>query len=166
MNYLLPHAVDRAAGRAPESAAVRCGGSMLAYGDLSRRSNGLAHRLVDAGIRRGDRVGIFMNKSVEVAVAMHGIMKAGAAYVPLDPFAPSARTAFVIRDCGIRHLVTTDSRLEQSGLLEEEELGLSRLIGAGPRPGLPAIGWDEVEQAASDAPPSLALTELDLAYIL
>jgi amino acid adenylation domain-containing protein len=166
MNYLLPHAVDRAADRAPESAAVRCGGSTLGYGELARRSNGLAHRLVEGGIQRGDRVGIFMNKSVDVAVAMHGIMKAGAAYVPLDPFAPAARTGFVIRDCGIRHLVTTDLRLDQSGLLEEEGLGLSTLIGTGPRAGLHAIGWDEVARAAADAPPPLELTEQDLAYIL
>jgi amino acid adenylation domain-containing protein len=166
MNYLLPHAVDRTADRAPERAAVRCGGSTLGYGDLARQSNGLAHRLVEDGIRRGARVGIFMNKNVDVAVAMHGIMKAGAAYVPLDPFAPPARTAFVIRDCGIRHLVTTDSRLDQSGLLEEDTLGLSLLVGAGPRAGLRTIGWEEVARAASEAPPALTLTELDLAYIL
>lgn len=164
MNYLLPHAVDRAADHSPDRDAVRCGGASLGYGDLAGRSNGLAHRLVEEGIRRGDRVGIFMNKSVDVAVAMHGIMKAGAAYVPLDPFAPPARTAFVIRDCGIRHLVTTDSRLEQSGLLTEEGLGLSVLIGTEPRAGLRTIGWDDVAPAAP--PPALALTEQDLAYIL
>ncbi|MGE0461428.1 MAG: amino acid adenylation domain-containing protein [Vicinamibacterales bacterium] len=166
MNYLLPHAVDRAADAAPDREAVRCAGSALAYGDLARRSNGLARRLVDEGVRRGDRVGIFTTKSVDVAVAMHGIMKAGAAYVPLDPFAPPARTAFVIRDCGIRHLVTTDARLDQSGLLEEQGHGLSTLVGSGPREGLRTLSWDEVNAAAADTPPALTLTELDLAYIL
>jgi amino acid adenylation domain-containing protein len=166
MNYLLPHAVDRVAHRSPDREAVRCAGSALSYGDLARRSNGLARRLVDEGVRRGDRVGIFTTKTVDVAVAMHGIMKAGGAYVPLDPFAPPARTAFVIQDCGIRHLVTTDMRLEQSGLLEEPGLELSLLVGASQRDGIRAVSWKEVAGAAADAAPSVALTELDLAYIL
>jgi amino acid adenylation domain-containing protein len=166
MNYLLPHAVDRAADRAPDHEAVRCAGQALSYGDLARRSNGLARILVDEGVRRGDRIGIFTTKSVDVAVAMHGIMKAGAAYVPIDPFAPPARVAFLLRDCGITHLVTTDARLDLSGLLDQESHGLSMLVGAGARPGLRAIGWEDVSRAAADAPPPLQLTELDLAYIL
>ena len=90
MNYLLWHGIERAAAHAPERDAVRCGGARLTYAELARRSNGLARILVAEGVRRGDRVGIFMNKSVDSAVAMHGIMKAGGAYVPLDPFAPAA----------------------------------------------------------------------------
>ena len=166
MNYLLPHAVDRAANEAPDREAVRCGRATLTYGEAARRSNGLARILVDEGVRRGDRVGIFTTKSVDVAVAMHGIMKAGGAYVPLDPFAPAGRNAFVIRDCGIRHLVTNDARLDQSALLNEEGHGLSVLVGAGSRDGLRSVAWDEVTGAASDAPPAIRLTELDLAYIL
>jgi amino acid adenylation domain-containing protein len=166
MNYLLPHAVDRAAHRSPDRDAVRCAGSVLTYGELARRSNGLARLLVEEGVERGDRVGLYMTKSVDVAVAMHGIMKAGAAYVPLDPFAPPARTAFVIQDCGIRHLVTTDLRLDQSGLFEDGTHGVSLLIGAGPRAGLRGIGWEDVGRAATDVPPTRGTTELDLAYIL
>jgi amino acid adenylation domain-containing protein len=166
MNYLLPHAVDRHADLAPECEAVRCGGAALTYGELARRANGLARLLAAEGVGRGDRVGVFMTKSVDIAVALHGIMKAGGAYVPLDPFAPPARTAFVIRDCGIRHLVTTDARLDQSGLLDEEDHGLSCLVGSRPRRGLRVIDWDEVIGAAADTAPSLPLTEQDLAYIL
>ena len=166
MNFLLPHAVDRAAERSPGHAAVRCAGRSLAYGDLARHSNGLARVLAAEGVGRGDRVGIFMTKSVDVAVAMHGIMKAGAAYVPLDPFAPPARTGFVIRDCGVRHLVTTDLRLDQSGLLDEGAHGLECLIGAEGRDGLRTVPWADVTGAAADTPPALDLTEQDLAYIL
>lgn len=166
MNYLLSQAVDRAADRDPGRAAVRCAGSSLTYGELAHRSNGLARLLAVEGVQRGDRVGIFMTKSVDVAVAMHGIMKAGAAYVPLDPFAPPARTAFVIRDCAIRHLVTTDMRLDQTGLLQEDALGLSLLVGSEPREGVRTVAWDEVNRAAADTAPGLSLTEQDLAYIL
>ena len=129
MLWLLPQAIDGTAERYPDRDAVRFGGQGLTYGQLAERSNGLAEILRSRGLRRGDRVGIFMNKSLDSAVAMHGIMKAGGAYVPLDPFAPVSRLAFVIRDCGIRHVITTDEKLEQSELLEQETGSLAVLIG-------------------------------------
>lgn len=166
MNYLLTHAIDRAARQAPDHEAVRFGGAGLTYAALARRSNGLARTLVGLGVNRGDRVGIYMNKSLESAVAIYGIMKAGAAYVPLDPFAPAARLAMVIRDCGIRHLVTTDMKLDQGGLLAEDTGALGCLVGASDRPGFRTIGWPDVLAAETGDAPALDLTEQDLAYIL
>ena len=177
MNYLLTHSVDNAAAADPGHEAVRFSGASLTYAELARRSNGLARLLAARGVRRGDRVGIFMNKSLDSAVAMYGVMKAGGAYVPLDPFAPAARVAFVIRDCGIRHLITTDFKLDQSALLEEDVAGLSCLVGSDGRDGLPAgagsakvafdtVSWSEVRAAATDEAPGVELTEQDLSYIL
>ena len=166
MNYLLTQSVDNAADRTPERAAVGYAGASLTWSALARRSNGLARILVAHGVRRGDRVGLFMNKSLDSAVAMHGVMKAGGAYVPLDPFAPAARTALVIRDCGIRHVITTDLKLDQTVLLDEDIAGVTCLIGSSPREGFRCVSWSEVEAAAADAPPDVQLTEQDLAYIL
>jgi amino acid adenylation domain-containing protein len=166
MNYLLTHAVDRAARRHPETEAVRAGGVALTWCDLVRRANGLARTLRARGVERGDRVGIYMNKGLETPVALYGIMKAGAAYVPLDPFAPAARTALVVRDCGIRHLVTTETKLDQSGLLAEDTGQLAWLIGASARDGRAGVEWAEVLGEASDDEPGVRLTEQDLAYIL
>lgn len=166
MNFLLSQSIDNAADRAPEQDAVRCSGASLTYAELARRSNGLGRILTDHGLRRGDRVGIFMNKSVDSAVAIHGIMKAGGAYVPLDPFAPASRIAFVIRDCGIRHLITTDLKLDQSLLLDEDLGELACLIGSAPRNRFRCVNWSEVGAAAHSSPPDVQLTEQDLAYIL
>ncbi len=166
MLFLLSQAVDNAAEKFPEKEAVRFAGTGLSYAELARRSNGLAHLLRQQGVQRGDRVGIFMNKSLDSAVAMHGIMKAGGAYVPLDPFAPVSRIAFVIRDCGIRHLITADSKLDQTDLLAEELGELSCLVGAADRQGMVCIPWEEVYAAATDSTLDLELTEQDLAYIL
>jgi acyl-CoA synthetase (AMP-forming)/AMP-acid ligase II len=104
MIYLIPHILDSGAERYPEHEAMRFLGQALTYSQWAGRANALARLLVDQGVQRGDRVGIFLNKSLESAVALYGIMKAGAAYVPLDPSAPAARLAFVLRDCGIRIL--------------------------------------------------------------
>lgn len=166
MLFLLPQAVDNAAEKVPEHLAFRFSGQSLTYGELARRSNGMARLLLEQGVKRGDRVGIFMNKNLHSPVAMYGIMKAGAAYVPLDPFAPTSRIGFVISDCGIRHIVTSDLKLEQSQLLQEER-GIECLIGVdGNYGGLRRIPWDVVSVASTDTPPSVELTEQDLAYIL
>lgn len=166
MPFSLPQAVDLSAERHPENEAVRYSGKSLTYPELVRRANGLARILLSQGLGKGDRVGIFMNKSLDSAVAIYGIMKAGGAYVPLDPFAPASRIAFVIRDCGIRHLVTTDLKLDQAALLEEDTGGLKYLLGAVDREGYQCLGWDAIHAAAQEAAPDIGLTEHDLAYIL
>ena len=104
MVYLLSQSVAQGADNSPEKDAVRCIGNSLTYAELWRLMNSLAQILKDKGVSRGDRVGIYMNKSLESAVSLYGIMQAGAAYVPLDPFAPPSRLAYVIKDCGIKHL--------------------------------------------------------------
>ena len=57
----------------------------LTYEELARRAGRLAAVLIDEGVRPGDRVGIYMNKGLELPVALYGILRAGAAYVPIDP---------------------------------------------------------------------------------
>lgn len=70
----------------------------LSYQELNRRSNQLAHYLRGLGVRPGTLVGIHMHRSLDMVVALLGILKAGAAYVPLDPNYPKERLAFVLRD--------------------------------------------------------------------
>src|SRR2546425_3449546 len=91
MTYLLHQLLSAAAQRDPGKEAVRCAGRALSYGELEERSNSLARALMARGVERGDRVGVFLPKSVEMVVAVYGAMKAGAAYVPLDPLGPVRR---------------------------------------------------------------------------
>jgi amino acid adenylation domain-containing protein len=108
-----------------------------------------------------------MNKGLESAIAMYGIMKAGGAYVPLDPFAPVARIGFVIRDCGIRHLITKENKREQIIQIFAEPTTLEHINGLQELEDTPANShsWEDVF-AASITAPRLNLTEQDLAYIL
>ena len=69
-------------------------------------SNGLAHVLRDQGVKPGDRVGVYLKKSLETAIAVYGIWKAGAAYVPFDPNAPVNRLEKMVVDGGIRHVIS------------------------------------------------------------
>jgi amino acid adenylation domain-containing protein len=167
MIYLIPHILDSAAERYPEHEAMRFLGQALTYSQWAGRANALARLLVDQGVQRGDRVGIFLNKSLESAVALYGIMKAGAAYVPLDPSAPPARLAFVVRDCGIRILISQPAKLAALRELSGMDTGLECIIGVPPveDSSLRTIPWDEVG-FTGEAGLRLVQTEDDLAYIM
>ena len=167
MRFLIPHAVTNSAEVHPDRPAIRCSGESLTYAELEMRSNGMANVLLDLGLRKGERVGIFMNKSLESAIAIYGIMKAGGAYVPLDPFAPVGRIGFVINDCGIRHVITNEAKREQINQIFTNGTCVEHVIGLAPSKDLQAnyVPWEDT-QSALVTPVDLHLTEQDLAYIL
>ncbi|MCC9076777.1 amino acid adenylation domain-containing protein [Litorilinea aerophila] len=168
MRYLLTDGVRDAAQVAPEREAVRCNGQSLSYGELWQRALALAWTLRDQGVARGDRVGIYFNKSLESAVALYGIMLAGAAYVPLDPFAPLERLRYVIQDCGIQVLVTGEGKRPDLARLAAALPELHCCVGVAPGDDLPtaAIPWDQVVGGPERGLPVPNLVEQDLAYIL
>jgi amino acid adenylation domain-containing protein/non-ribosomal peptide synthase protein (TIGR01720 family) len=84
--------------RCPGAVAVTCGGVALSYRELDEASDRLAWRLVGCGVRRGDRVGLVLPRSVDAVVTLVGVLKAGGAYVPIDPAVPAARRDFVVAD--------------------------------------------------------------------
>ena len=167
MIHLIPHLIDHAAENAPDSEAVRFLDEVLSYRQLAGRANALAHTLVEAGVGRRQPVGIYMDKSLSVPVAMYGIMKAGAAYVPLDPSAPPQRLAGVIADCGIRCLVSAGDKRRKLRALLETGAALDRVIGVedGELP-VSSIGWGQALAGRTDAPPARTIVESDLAYII
>ncbi|NJC74317.1 amino acid adenylation domain-containing protein, partial [Planosporangium thailandense] len=82
--------------RTPDAVAVVCGGVELSYAELAGRANRLAHRLIRLGIRPEDRVGVLMDRSVDLVVAELAVLKAGGAYAPLDVRAPADRMRLVL----------------------------------------------------------------------
>ena len=167
MRYLLFHPISEWAKRAPDNPAVRFSGQTLTYRQLDQNSNRLARVLLQNGLQRGDRVGIYMNKGIESAIAIYGILKAGGAYVPLDPFAPPSRIAFVIRDCGIRQLISKDAKVASVKEVLTEGADLQVILGISPENEIPlqTISWNTIAQE-TDEPVENHLTEQDLAYIL
>ena len=140
----------------------------LSYSELATRSNQLANALAAMGVNRGDRVGIFMDKCLDLPIALHGIMKAGAAYVPLDPGAPIDRFQTVVRDCGIRHVVTAPNKLETLHTATQDT-PIEYLVGIDSDPAQPqwrAIPWHEVYRAEPDRGPAVKILDGDLAYII
>jgi natural product biosynthesis luciferase-like monooxygenase protein/amino acid adenylation domain-containing protein len=103
---------DQAAGT-PEAVAIVCGGEQLTYSELNCRANRLAHYLRRLGVGPEITVAVYMERSLEMIVALLGVMKAGGAYLPLDPEYPKSRLMFMLADSGSRVLLTQE-RLRES----------------------------------------------------
>ena len=104
---LLHELFERQADARPGQIALECSGARMTYGELERRANQLARLLRAKGVRSGDCVGLLLPRSMEVQVTLLGILKTGAAYVPLDAEYPGDRVSFILSDCQARALVTT-----------------------------------------------------------
>jgi len=96
----------------PEAPAVRAAGADVSYAELDTRANRLARFLSRGGVGRGDRVGIFLERGVDRVASVLAALKAGAAYVPLDPAYPAARLALMLEDARVAALVTTKALAE------------------------------------------------------
>ncbi len=158
MASLLPQLLERAAG------------TRMTYGALESASSRFARSLIAHGVRRGDRVALWCPKSARAIVALYGIMKAGAAYVPVDPAAPPARLGWIARNCEVAGLVTLGERAAQvdeafAGGAPMRALWWADDAQAARAAGLPGVPWAEVE-AEPDRPPGVAAVDGDLAYIL
>lgn len=96
------------AARTPEAVAVADDEQQWSYEELDRRSNQLAHRLQALGIGLESRVAVLLDRSCEFVRAMLAAMKAGAAYVPLDPQHPSERILYILRDVGVSAVISVE----------------------------------------------------------
>lgn len=151
MTTLLQHGVTAQAQARPEATALVFNGTHLTYGALEVASNRLAHLLLDAGCRRGDRVGLLMPKMPTAIVAMLGALKADAIYVPMDPASPAARQA--------RVLEISDCRC----ILAAGRVGhvLRDAVAAATLRQRPIIGWlNEDAPSEADLAPAFALRDL------
>jgi amino acid adenylation domain-containing protein len=139
------------AERTPTAPALIQGDRVLTYGELNHRANQLAHHLRALGMGPEDPVGLCLERCPEMIIAMLGVLKAGAAYLPLDPAAPAERLAFMLNDAQVWVVVTQEH------------------LRAGLPEGPPALCLDSEEPAIArqpDANPSPAAGLHNLAYIV
>ncbi len=151
-DLLIQDLVEAQARRTPEGAALRFQGEEVTYRELSRRTNHLARHLRRWGVGPEVRVGICMEPSLEMVLAVLGVLKGGGAYVPLDPDLPAERMGYLLADAGVE-LVLTQAALE------------ARVVAHGVR----TLALDAACEAAageSDAAPVVPLDPDNLAYVI
>ncbi len=146
------HLFQSQADASPESVALVCGEHTLSYRQLNERANQLAHYLLSIGVGPEIRVAVCMNRSIEMIVALLGVLKSGAAYLPIDPDYPVERIGWLLDDS------------QSPVILTQEVLQDS----------LPAIwahilcvdsGWEEVS-SLSTSNPETSIDSDNLAYVV
>jgi non-ribosomal peptide synthetase-like protein len=131
----LNHLLEEACVRFAASDAVITDGAVLSYRDLDNRANQVARHLIAQGIQPGDRVGLLFDKSPETYIAMLAVMKANAAYVPLDASFPNERLRYIVGDAELTAIVSMESFEQRLGDLELRKVFLDsakRAIDAEP----------------------------------
>ncbi|ASS75246.1 hypothetical protein CIG75_09795 [Tumebacillus algifaecis] len=156
----------------PERIALSDQGRLVTYGELNVRSNRIAHLLQAQGIGRGDRVGLFMTRSADLFAGLYGIVKAGAAYVPIDPEYPAERVRYMAEDSGVKALLT---ETEHAALAKEMLSGATELqalvvLGATGEQEPTRGAWQLLTEAdvlaQSETTPELINLPDDLAYLI
>jgi amino acid adenylation domain-containing protein len=135
--------------RTPDAEAVVFDGDRLTFRQLDERANRVAHRLRSLGVGPGRLVGVYMNKSLDLVAAVLGVIKAGGAFVPLDPMYPAERIQFMLQDARPAVLVATGD--EQPPVDQLDVAVFS--------------AWEELEAESPEPLPTVAGSE-DLAYVI
>ncbi|WP_459205646.1 amino acid adenylation domain-containing protein [Pseudomonas sp. MLB6B] len=148
---LIHRRIEAQAQARPDAIAAQHEGQTLSYGELNRRANHLARRLLDLGAGPDERVAVVAQRGLDTLVGLLAVLKAGAAYVPIDPSHPPERLAYLLQDSAPRVLLT-----------------LARLSDRLPAHDLPHIELDRCTwQGASDEAPVVAgLTPQHLVYVI
>src|SRR5207302_3152909 len=162
--------LDLSSSRFPSRIAIEeSGGDSIRYDEFTHLSDRVRDRLCRMGVEPGDRVGMCLRKSADGIACIFGIMKVGAAYVPVDATAPASRNAFIFQNCAVKALIV-EQRLE-SGLRDQfGQLGFAPelIVLDGVGTGVPLTAALERLDAVDPAPaaPSVSPDPSALAYIL
>ena len=141
------------AEKTPEAVAAVSESESLTYGELNARANQLAHHLLDMNVKAEELIGVMLEPSLQMLVAVLGVLKSGAAYVPLDPAYPRGRLSYMMEDSRARILLSQRHLLER--IPEAENLKVVLLDAE----------WENIAQQSRANPPSTAQPQ-NLAYVI
>jgi len=111
MDFLIWHLLRESVKRTPEKEALVHGDQRLTYAEVGRRTAGLATGLRKAGVKRGERVGIYLEASVPQVISIFGVSQSEAVYVPINALLHAEQVMHVATDCGMKALITTPAKL-------------------------------------------------------
>jgi acyl-CoA ligase (AMP-forming) (exosortase A-associated) len=170
MDFLIHHMLRNSALRFPEKEALVHGEQRLSYETVAKQTAGLAYGLRRIGLQRGDRVGIYLDPSVPQVLSIFGVSQAGGVFVPINGLLFPDQVSHIMKDCRMRGIITTQSRLVSLAphLKEIASLEFAVVLGEGASAdvSLRTYPFDEICQLTSPADWSDLQIEKDLACIL
>ncbi len=131
MDFLIHHMLRTSAHHLADKEALVHGDQRLSYGEVARRSAGLAKGLRRAGLVRGDRIGIYLDPSIAQVVSIFGTSEAGGVYVPINATLFPEQVGHIAKDCGMKGLITTPTKLSALAPLLQQLPALQFLVLTG-----------------------------------
>lgn len=170
MGTFITDALEATARRLPSKRGIVCGDASMTFAELDALTNQLSQALVALGGQKGDRVGICLEKSHTYVAIQLGVLKAAAAYVPIDYAFPVERKLQILEDCGIRVLFTSRSvadALIAEGVFERTAVERLVLLDDEPTAGDERVrGFSFVTAQPAERQTRLAALDADLAYVM
>ncbi len=174
MPRLVHEFLEHHAEAQPQKTALVCASTRLTYAQVEAQANRLAHALREHGLRRGDRVALYLPNSAELAVGLFGVLKAGGVFVVVNHTTKAAKLAYILQDCGAQALITggRQSREAASALEELADSGFPQTLilasGAAPpaRKGLRVLLWTDIQAQYPSTRPERVNIDLDLACLV
>jgi len=166
--------LERSSAADPDKTALVCGSERLSYGELERRSNRVAHGLLSLGVRRGDRVAICLDNSVEAVIAVFATLKAGAVFVMINPTTKAEKLAYVVDNAEAVALVAGWPKFDELRRSGASLPHLRATVGVGRAPaqagtgGAQVVGWNALadDHASQTQPPAKRCIDIDLAALI
>ena len=121
LNYTIQELFEEQVNKTPEKIAIVYGKESITYKELNSRANKVANRLRKLNIQPDNVVGIMINRSIDMVIGVLGILKSGAAYVPIDTELPPERIRYILNDSNTRIMLVEDKTIEKLDFIKDEE---------------------------------------------
>jgi amino acid adenylation domain-containing protein len=171
--YVLHQLLSESASNYPDKEAIIYRNDVMTYAQLDRESNAMAHFLLETGVERGERIGIYMDRSIPSIVSVFGILKSGATYVPIDPACPPNRFQYIAGSCGMKYILCTKEKMTNLERLVSKESSIKNILvvnglekGFSMPGSVKLIDWQVIRETSRSDAPGVGMTDRDLAYIL
>jgi amino acid adenylation domain-containing protein len=164
--------LSNSAARYPEKEFCVCAERRLTYAEVEAESNRLAHALLDAGVERGDRVAVFLENRAETVISIFGILKAGAAFVLINPTTKPDKLCYILNDCAAAALITGGASRAAIEETANEGRSVRCLVTCGPAADVPEkstlrrMTFEQDVSTFSASPPPGRCIDMDLAAII
>ena len=167
---LVQDSLGRTSAEQPEKTALVCGRTRVKYAEIDASSNRLANALIAAGLRRGDRVALYLENSVAAVLGIYAVLKAGATFVVVNHSTKLDKLAYILENCRASALIV-DGRAVENGILERllaRNHGLRTVLISADKilPDARCAGMDQTLRAFSATAPPRVNIDLDLACLV
>jgi len=169
--FLVHQLLENSAEKFPFKTAAVFKEDRLSYQDINEEANQLAHCLIKLGVKKGDRVGIYLTKSPEEVVSIFAVLKTGAIFVDINPHLKDDQVSYIVKDCTIKGLMSSGDRLSSlKNTLDIESMELVVVTGKGSgafnKDKLKVTTFEDVHNSGERTNPQVELIDADLASII